>query len=93
MKTINRAKLMRDVQAGKMEARLAYAYDGRTVRSTDWMPARVNDGDVFTGFIPEHINFTPYDFKYKSGYAGLVDDVIKMSAAGRSFELRYKVQA
>jgi len=97
MKTVRRDKLQRDIEAGRVEARLVYDYDGRAIHSgSEWKPAVVapcgQRGDAYTLGV---VYFDPMDFKYKTGCAWQEPDgIISFCLPGSEhWWLRYREAA
>jgi len=97
MTKIRRDKLQRDIEAGRMEARLYYGYDGRSVhQGSEWRPAKVVPyGQRMQANSDGFVCFDPYDFKYKTGAAWQHDDgIVQLGLpGGESWYLRYKQAA
>ena len=90
--TVRRDKLQRDIAAGKMEARLAYSYDGRCVHSTDWKPCTIADTpeERMAAIEAGVLFFGSWAFKTHSKAYQNLDGTIDFTPAGDSYDLRYK---
>ena len=72
--TVNRGWLKRQVEAGRVEARILNDYRSYadSLSKTDWMPARIKRG--YNNSIPGQMNLWEHDFKTRVGRALKEDD-------------------